>query len=297
MKKRDRKRFFSLIYVPDQERDPRSISMSYVKGRVLLVLGVLLCVHTVMGFVGYYEMIRFDKSIQSLKDENKELKARNKRINDIAVEFQKIRQTDEKIRKAFGGPLGLNDTSASGQEGQPSRPSAGYYQEMASVAKAVTEKANENLYFISRNDKVPDVPDNLPTYLPVPLDGFITAHFQQGGWYTGRSHKGIDIAAQKESLIYAAGAGLVLLADWTPDLGNMILISHGQGMFSYYGHAARLLVSQGTFVKKGQAIALLGSSGISSAPHLHFEIWMNQKPLDPETFLFSIQKRKSAVPS
>jgi murein DD-endopeptidase MepM/ murein hydrolase activator NlpD len=89
--------------------------------------------------------------------------------------------------------------------------------------------------------------------------------------------------------IRAAGSGIVLLANWTDDFGNAIIIAHGYGFFSYYAHAMRLLVTQGSVVRKGDIIALLGSSGISSAPHLHFEIWKNGEPLDPERFIFSIQ--------
>lgn len=289
MKKRDKKRYFSLIYVPDQEKDPKSYSMSYAKGRLLLIVAAFLAVHTMLGFVGYYQIIRFNRGIRNLKDENKELKARSKRIDDIAKEFLKIRQTDEKIRKAFGGQLGLIQAAGNGgdvQNPQPAQPPGGILPD----PKANSGKLNEGYYFLSKNDRGPTVPENLPTLLPV--EGFMTTHFQKGDWYIGRSHYGIDIAAQRESVIFAAGAGVVLLADWTPDFGNMIIISHGQGIVSYYGHAAKLLVNQGMSVRKGQAIALLGSSGISSAPHLHFEIWMNGKPLDPEEYLFSVQKGK-----
>ena len=122
--------------------------------------------------------------------------------------------------------------------------------------------------------------------------GYLTTHFHRGGWFLGRSHWGIDIAARKGSPIRAAGSGIIIMADWTPDFGNIVVISHGNGFFTYYGHAMRLLVDQGFHVKKGDAIALLGSSGSSSAPHLHFEIWKNGKPIDPEQFLFVVQKEK-----
>ena len=110
------------------------------------------------------------------------------------------------------------------------------------------------------------------------------------GWYMGRNHFGIDIAGSKGSSINAAGAGIVLLSNWTPDFGNMIIISHGNGLYSYYGHAMRLLVEQGTQVRKGQLIAQMGSSGISSAAHLHFEIWKDGRPLDPEDYLFALAR-------
>ena len=65
------------------------------------------------------------------------------------------------------------------------------------------------------------------------------------------------------------------------------MISHGGGFYSYYGHAQRVLVDQGDNVQKGQPIAYLGSSGPSSAPHLHFEIWKNGEPVDPIKILYA----------
>ena len=138
-------------------------------------------------------------------------------------------------------------------------------------------------------------PEYLPTQLPV--EGLITTRFQEGGWYVGRSHLGIDIAAKKGTHVRASGSGTVVFAAWTPDFGNVVVISHKQGFFSYYAHAMRLLVTQGNQVRKGQPIALVGSSGFSSAPHLHFEIWKGNKPLDPEKFIYAMQSRKVELSS
>ena len=293
-KKHKGKRIFSVIYVPDQERDPKSYSMSYARGHALLVLGVLLVVHALGGILAYVEIFRFDKRVEDLRQENKDLKAQNKRIEQIAQEFQQIRQTDAKIRKAFGGPLGLGGTMSSPVEvganpiqyPEPSDfPASPRESETAS-----SMNPSEGFYFLSKRDNPPSAPESLPTLLPV--NGFMTTRFGQGGSFAGRSHYGIDIAARMGSPIFAAGTGVVVLADWTPDFGNLIVISHGGGLVTYYGHSMKLLVEQGTVVRKGQTVALLGSSGISSAPHLHFEIWKDGRAVDPETFLFSVQKRK-----
>ena len=76
-----------------------------------------------------------------------------------------------------------------------------------------------------------------------------------------------------------------MFADWTTDFGNLIILYHGQGLFTYYAHASYLIAALGDYVKRGQTIALLGSSGISSAPHLHFEIWRNGEAVNPEEYL------------
>jgi murein DD-endopeptidase MepM/ murein hydrolase activator NlpD len=70
-------------------------------------------------------------------------------------------------------------------------------------------------------------------------------------------------------------------------LGNLVIIYHKNGYFTYYGHNQRLLINRNSVVKKGSTIALVGNSGISSAPHLHFEIWKDGIPLDPKDYLLA----------
>jgi len=267
--------------------------MSYAKGRLLIVLMAGLIVHVVLGGVAYYRIFRLEKARIALQSENADLKVQNKKIERIAKEFQEIRLTDEKIRRAFGGSLGLAGRSTSNFEAVESPTT-----DRVLSSESTTDETDfipmgqiqNRLSFLSEKSGDYFNPEHLPTLLPV--EGFLTTHFQRGGWFVGRSHYGIDIAAKEGSVIRAAGAGVVLFADWTPDFGNVVVIAHGDGFFSYYAHAMRLLVDQGFRVRKGHSIALLGSSGISSAPHLHFEIWKDGEPLDPERFIFALQQQQ-----
>ena len=291
MLKPRRKRFFSLIFVPDQDRDPKSISLSYGKGKLLLTLLALLGLHFILGGVSYFKLASLISAKRTLTRENKELQAKNKRIDQIAREFNTIRKTDEKIRKAFGVTLGIGEKPDPKMENLKSSGAPGQVPAEAGAPETVGTKPSgaTPLYFISRKEQEFYKPENLPTLLPV--SGVVTAHYNDAGVFQGRNHWGIDIAAQKGEVIQAAGSGVVLLADWTPDFGNMVILSHGMGFFSYYGHTMKALVEQGTRVKKGDPIALVGSSGISSAPHLHFEIWRDGKPVNPEEILYATQKR------
>jgi len=294
MKKGARKRFFSIIFVPDQERDPQSISMSYTKGLIILGLLILLLIHVITGGINYIRIIHLDKKFSVLKNENTELKAQNKKIEQIAKEFHEIRLTDEKIRKAFGGSLGLDRRGANALDNIPMQTSHDVSDADLSGFELSPEmsqagRIQHGLYELKEDDGSYFNPENLPTLLPV--EGYLTTHFQKGGWFVGRSHYGIDIATSRGSRIRSAGSGVVILSGWTQGFGNIVIISHGNGLTSYYAHAMRLLVEQGDHVRKGQSIALLGSTGISSAPHLHFEIWKNGEPLDPEQFLYTLQKK------
>jgi murein DD-endopeptidase MepM/ murein hydrolase activator NlpD len=291
--KNKRKRVFALIFVPDQDRDPKSLSMSYTKGWVMLGLLTLVAVHCVLGFFGYGKIFFMTRKQHTLEEENKDLKAQNAKIEQISQDFKKILATNEKIRKAFGVSLGLGNqgepdakTPTSGDD-RIEQPVFGSPTALPSM-KSSTSPIQNNLAFLKeRSDGVYN-PEYLPTLLPV--QGFLTTHFQQSDWYNGRNHNGIDIATAKGTVIRSAGSGTVLLSNWTPDFGNVVIIGHGNGFVSYYAHAMRLLVEQGNTVRRGQSIALLGNTGSSSAPHLHFEIWKDGVPVNPETFLYAFRQ-------
>ena len=96
----------------------------------------------------------------------------------------------------------------------------------------------------------------------------------------------MDIAGQRGTPVQAPGDGVVLFAGWTYDDGNMLIIAHGGGYLTVFKHNQSLLKSALSGVKRGEPIALLGTSGRTSlGPHLHFEVWKNGLPQDPNEYL------------
>ncbi|MFC4102045.1 murein hydrolase activator EnvC family protein [Paenibacillus xanthanilyticus] len=100
-------------------------------------------------------------------------------------------------------------------------------------------------------------------------------------------HAGIDMAAPKGTPIYAAESGTVLVAQSWSGYGNCVIIDHGNGMWTLYGHirTGGIMVEKGQFVKRGQKIAEVGSTGVSTGNHLHFEVRINEKTVDPAPYL------------
>lgn len=98
-------------------------------------------------------------------------------------------------------------------------------------------------------------------------------------------HTGIDIAAPMGSDIIAANSGTVIFSGWNGGYGNCIIIDHGGGISTLYAHCSRLLVSKGELVSAKQTIAAIGSTGISTGPHLHFEVRINGDHTDPMSYL------------
>jgi murein DD-endopeptidase MepM/ murein hydrolase activator NlpD len=116
-----------------------------------------------------------------------------------------------------------------------------------------------------------------------PVHGWVTREFsgKRGDEY----HPGIDIAAPLGSPIRAAGDGIVLVAGWNDEYGNFVLLEHGFGVTSLYGHNSSLSVRKEDRVHAGDVIAYLGDTGRSTGPHLHFEVRRNGVPVDPRSFL------------
>jgi murein DD-endopeptidase MepM/ murein hydrolase activator NlpD len=100
-----------------------------------------------------------------------------------------------------------------------------------------------------------------------------------------RFHAGLDFAASYGSTIRAADSGTVIMAGWYGGYGNAVIIDHGKGITTLYGHTSQLFVSEGQTVQRGQAIAAVGSTGLSTGPHLHFEVRSSGTPVDPANFL------------
>ncbi len=124
--------------------------------------------------------------------------------------------------------------------------------------------------------------------LAFPSDGAITSSFGYRmhpilGY--DRFHSGLDFGADYGSPIRAADAGVVIFSGWYGGYGQALIIDHGKNETTLYGHASELYVREGQPVQRGQTIAAVGSSGLSTGPHLHFEVRINGEPVDPGNYL------------
>ncbi len=121
-----------------------------------------------------------------------------------------------------------------------------------------------------------------------PVRGRITSNF---GWRyhpvlrKKKYHSGLDIAVRSGTPVMAADSGVVLVSGWRGGYGNFVAIDHGNGISTCYGHNSRLLVRVGEKVAKGQKIALSGNTGLSTGPHLHFEVRLKGVPANPIPYL------------
>ena len=115
-----------------------------------------------------------------------------------------------------------------------------------------------------------------------PVHGVLTSYY---GWRWGRMHEGIDIAVPNGTPVVAAAAGTVIVAGWMGGYGNLVVVDHGGGVSTAYGHNTSLTVGVGQQVAQGQLIAYSGNTGHSTGPHVHFEVRINGAAVDPLGYL------------
>lgn len=123
--------------------------------------------------------------------------------------------------------------------------------------------------------------DTSQAYYFPPITGYITSEFEPE-----KDHYGVDIVAPANTPIKAILPGTVIISNWTLDTGYVIGIQHSNNVLSFYKHNSVLLKKVGNFVKEGDVIAVIGSSGeLSTGPHLHFELWQDKSPVNPMDYI------------
>lgn len=127
---------------------------------------------------------------------------------------------------------------------------------------------------------------NLGIALIRPVSGTITSRFGVGSRIRRSSHTGLDIATSTGTPIAAAASGTVTFSGYKGSYGNMLVISHGNGVQTYYGHCSKLYVSAGTQVSQGEIIGAVGSTGNSTGPHLHLEVRVNGVAYNPQNYVY-----------
>ncbi len=158
------------------------------------------------------------------------------------------------------------------------------YEKKATISKTDTTNKSSGRVSTARNVSVQKV--SLGVALARPISGRITSRFASNSRVRSGTHTGLDIAAPTGTKIGAAASGIVSFAGRKGSYGNMVVISHGNGVQTYYAHCSKLNVSVGQKVSQGQNIAAVGSTGNSTGPHLHLEVRVNGVAYNPQNYVY-----------
>lgn len=150
------------------------------------------------------------------------------------------------------------------------------------IDEAVSSVGEIKKYIAAQRDIYLATPRGLPVPGRISSGYGIREHPRLGG---RRLHSGLDISVPLGTSVRATADGVVSFAGWTAGSGNVVVVEHGHGFSTAYAHNSKNLVKVGAFVKRDDVVALAGSTGISTGPHVHYEIWKNGAHINPSSYL------------
>ncbi|MEK7667341.1 MAG: M23 family metallopeptidase [Gemmatimonadota bacterium] len=232
-----------------------------------VALGVLLVVVT------YGPIVTAAAREPLLRRQVARLTEDNRRIGELASALDEAEARYAHLRGMLGAQIGPPPALGSGSE-VSQMADEGLYVAPPLIARAPSARSD------STGTAGPSVPSVWPLSVPsYRTRGVVTANSPQ------EQHPGIDLAVQVGSDVRAAGGGVVRQLGEDPSYGLFVLVQHPQGYQTMYGHLSRVLVTRNDPVSAGQVIALSGNTGRSTAPHLHFEIRLGGRSIDPLTLV------------
>jgi len=266
------KGYYIFQLITSEKKKPFSIKVStnFLKIFIIIILTLIVTIG-IFTYIYLPKAINYDK----LMGENEKLIKDRLKIIKILSDYNRIKQIDHYIRSVLGADLAL------------SGPDTSYMSETDENfdAKLLENKSLEISFL-----------DNMPITPPVD-GGYITQGFVTDNLFEEDNHYGIDIAAPEGAPVKAAASGIVIFSNWSYHYGNMIIIYHQGGYFSIYGHNSRNIVREHQMVERGEVIAFVGNTGESEGPHLHFEIWKDGMPIDPQKIIYAYKDKNISFSS
>ncbi len=267
-----RKKGYILQLIPTDGGTTRSVVISSFFARFLITV-FSVCV-LIFGFLVYHaismkEQMEHAKKIAntnlSLSQENAEYRQALDRLDSV----RKIQKVISNLTEAF-----LDDN--------PDKVIPDEFETLDSLNNSDIDNYVKKIQ--ARLEKVKQTTDNRPSIKPV--IGIISRKFGQKVPEDGTEHQGIDIATLLNDPIYSPAPGIVSYVGFKEDLGNTLTIDHGGGITTLYGHLNRVSVKVGEIVKRGQTIGVVGMTGNTTGPHLHYEVLTNNIHQNPEDFFY-----------
>lgn len=267
MAKRHQKQL-SVLVIPDDGSRTLEFKLNYPvlwgMGVVLIGLLAMVCV----GIVFFWQAKYWEHTARAQELDNIRLRAEVARVEELADIVTRMKAWDQQLRSVLSSLVGL--------------PVASYDDRPPQVESEVATVSVQPV-----GDQSMDMDMRwIPALWPVsPSVGWVTREFESTMGVFRNRHLGLDIAAAEGAPVQVTADGRVVLADSDRILGYLVVVDHGGVYMTRYGHNSALLVKEGEHVRRGQHIALVGNSGQSSGPHLHYEIVENGRARNPRDFL------------
>ncbi len=308
---------YTVILIPNDKRSPRRLSMTvpFFKGWfIFLMFALVFCGYAATDYLALRSM-RSD--YQKLLSENRSIRGEAKllmshlggvkndlaKVQEYASKVEEIAQVQANtVSKRTGinasGRIGVSSESSS--EGDSalnlsfvptgvdlkSLSFKTIFQQLGEISLLTRSSSTELQQVIASLSQQRSLYSSIPSSIPV--DGWVTSAYGiRMSPLTGEKgyHRGIDIAAPVGTPIYAPAGGVVTFSGKKEGFGNVVMISHGQGVVTVYAHNAQNLAKAGQVLSQGDQLGTVGNTGRSTGPHVHYEVWVNGRVVDPKRFI------------
>lgn len=296
--------FFTLMIIPRRKSAVTKISLSsnVVRG---LFIGSILAVLLTLYVIYDYASIKRDRAElsrlrQQTAEQSKEIVDLALKVDEFADRMEEFKQFDKKLRILAANQVGRDKKIPLGIGGSNNEQVrlrelidqdrekliSGMRKSIGQLNDDANEREtsfNELLKFLREQKSLLAATPSI-----WPVKGWVTSEFgsREDPFASGVGfHKGLDIATRMGKEVIAAADGLVVIAAYHSDDGNIVKVDHGYGVCTSYAHLSKLAVKQGVRVKRGDVIGYVGDTGRSTGTHLHYAVFVNKIPVNPRKYL------------
>jgi murein DD-endopeptidase MepM/ murein hydrolase activator NlpD len=286
-------RRWTFLVVPHGSDSPRSFSLSETLIKRLAICASVVALVAAMGVGVAFSHV----ALRLHRTDNHTLlggdvSMMQARLDSLDDTLRAITRRDQQIRLLAGltsDSAGQRDSTGGptlvvGRVSEMTVSSSSDIDGMIKRANSLAASFAEVSGLLAHNsEKMARIPSIMPTA------GWLSSNFSLSRFHPilhySRPHEGIDVSAPMGAPIVAPAGGVVQRVTWETGYGNVLEIDHGDGIVTKYAHCSKIVVRQGEKVKRGQIIANVGSTGLSTGPHVHYEIHVNGKVVDPLTYV------------
>ena len=304
------RRSHTILILSDAPSRARRFQLKRFWLRAVIIGGTVFLLAVSYIVVEYLALRRKSSELEPLREAVQAQTVLVEKLDLLEREVERLRAFDHRVRRLAGmegtenetavavggGTHGVGDALAEGEGVARKQLLERMYRDLQRLERevALREESLEALtvYLTRQKDRLAATPSIWPT------EGYVSSKFgPRKSPFTGRKqqHTGVDIAAARGTPIVAPADGVVTFSGRLAGYGRAIVLNHGFGFKTFYGHNKKNEVKKGTRVKRGQVIGYVGNSGYSTGSHLHYEVLVNETPRDPLKYILDEDQRASII--
>ena len=272
-----------LLIIRNEENFAEKKTVSFNYARVILLAAAIFISTLVLAV--YIVTVVFEEWLDpryAMMQSNRQLVNLTMRIDSLEYEIQQKDQYMTNIRRVIGGDVDALETMEQLDDNSLSKAELDFKESIQPIdSQFRAEFENQEISALTYETYSYD--EFREMYLFTPLEGMVAV---TDGFNPKKDHYGVDLVAKENEPVKSAADGVVIFSSWTLDGGYVMGIQHRGNLISVYKHNSELLKNVGNFVSGGEIIAIIGNTGeLTSGPHLHFELWHNGNPVNPQEYV------------